>query len=81
MFCRCGDDGIQLDSKEQLVRAQLVEGQRVKPSQIGCHGMAQIVKELPYTSYVDLWILPVDHAALFGVVKGFWHLVMNQVAA
>jgi hypothetical protein len=75
--CRCGAAITQLSDAEQRGRARLVEDGQATAQQVGCHGFAQIVKELTYTSYTNLWNLPIAHATLFGVVKAYWNLVLQ----
>ena len=40
--------------------------------------MSTVVKTLKYTSYTGLWLVPVCHAGLYGVVKTFWSLLLEK---
>jgi hypothetical protein len=62
-----------LDDDEHHGRAKLVASKDALPVQVGCHGMAQFVETLSYTSYANLWNLPIAHAGLYGGVKNFWN--------
>lgn len=42
-----------------------------EPRNEGCHGMSPVVELLPYVDYNNVWIVPVGHCLLFGVVSNF----------
>ena len=57
-------------------RAQVVEAGDREPRQFGLHGLSEFIRQLPYTDPNNLWVMPMAHAALFGVVKDFWDLML-----
>jgi hypothetical protein len=44
----------------------------------GCHGMSPFIRKLPYADYNNLWIVPIGHNLLFGVVASFVGHVLRQ---
>jgi hypothetical protein len=64
-----GDKRLLLSDKAQEARAELVELGLGDPKKEGCHGESVICKELRYTSYNNLWLLPLAHALLYGIIK------------
>ena len=73
----CGDPSIKLTDAEQRVRADLVERGQESPKDMGCHGWSPPMRHLNYLDYNNLWIIPMSHALVYGVVKGFWKLLLT----
>lgn len=69
----CGES--HLTDMQQRTRAELVEAGQAVANDIGCWGWSKLVKSLPYVDYNHLWLTPVAHALLFGVIKTFWKLL------
>ena len=77
-----------LTSQDMWDRAEFVESQK-KPSTgkvsakvakvSGCLGLCPIMKALPYTDYVNFFILPFGHAVFLGVVKDCVKLILGQL--
>lgn len=67
---------LQLSDKMQQARAKAVEKANVDPSFASCNGMSEIPRHLRYVSYNNLWLLPLAHTALNGVVKKVWGLAL-----
>lgn len=77
----CGDPDIRITSEMQKARANFVSDYPAASHDVGCHGWALFVRELPYLEYNDMWVLPVAHAALLGVCKRFWQEVLGPLGA
>lgn len=72
-----GDSRLQLTDEQQAQRALRVYNQRgaakkAAASQEGCNGISVLPQLLPYVSYNNLWVAPVIHMLLYGVVSDFW---------
>ena len=84
----CGDAAIKISHEQHVARATFMEAfhnKLPKPSQAaiteqvqntGCHGMPALVARLSYANFAMMWAPPLYHAALYGVVKRFWNLVL-----
>lgn len=71
-----GADAVTLDHKQQCDRADVVDKGQALPTDLGCHGTSPFVQQLPYVDYTNLFVVPIAHAGLLGVVKDFWcHLL------
>ena len=68
-----GDPAIQVSDELQHSRAAGVENGQLSAKIVGC-------KRLRYVSYNDLWRLPIAHAGLYGLVKGFLDVVLGKYA-
>lgn len=85
----CGDGSTRLTSRQQEQRALEVVDGNVQATEVGCHGISPLVGTallkhnnpvgLSYVSYNDLWIVPVAHASLLGLVKDFWKALLGPV--
>lgn len=64
-----GHEDLYLSDEQQLARAVEVEAGSIQPNVAGCRGVSIVCKMLPYVSYNNLWIIPVAHALLYGLVK------------
>lgn len=79
----CGDPDTHVDDAGQRARANKVEGttqdggEPRDPSDMGCNGWSPFVKQLKYTDYNNLFVVPIAHAGLCGVVKDFWGMVLG----
>eukprot|EP00198_Chlamydomonas_reinhardtii_P014401 XP_001703738.1 predicted protein [Chlamydomonas reinhardtii] len=74
----CGDSRIRISHAHHMDRAQVVESNHDLASALGCHGISCIAKELSYIDMNNVWVVPIAHAALFGVIKKFWHFVLGE---
>eukprot|EP00798_Chlamydomonas_sp_ICE-L_P001205 gene1205-32547_t len=68
---KVGHSCLQLSHAQRISRAQRVEEGEEDPRTAGCHGLSMVVHVLPYVDYNNFFLVPVAHALLFGVVKGF----------
>ena len=48
------------------------------PRQLGDHGLSPFVEQLGYTDANNLWLVPIAHASLFGIVKNFWEALLAK---
>jgi hypothetical protein len=72
----CGDEAVMLSHQDQLDRAAAVDQGLMLPTEVGSHGTSPFVAKLGYVDYNNLFVVPVAHAGLLGVVKDFWsHLL------
>ena len=71
-----GADELLVSDAEHHARGERVSDGRLSPRSTGCNGLAQIPALLRYVSYTDLWLLPLGHTALSGVVARFWKAVL-----
>jgi hypothetical protein len=72
-----GAEEVILSHKQQCDRAQAVDTQQALPTDLGCHGTSPFVKQLEYVDYNNLFVVPIAHAGLLGVVKDFWCHVLK----
>ena len=85
----CGDASVRLTCQQQERRALEVVDGNAQPTEVGCHGISPLVGTarlqecnplgLPYVDYNDLWIVPIAHASLLGLVKDFWKALLGPV--
>ena len=71
-----------LTSIQMHARALLFErqGKTTRAAKVtGCLGRCIVMEELPYTDYVNFFILPFGHAVFLGVVKDFIQLILGQL--
>lgn len=84
----CGDPVTHLSASMQRARANIVDGQHSQaaaqgddeprdPSDMGSLGVSIFMRELDYCDYNNLFVLPIAHAGLCGVVKDFWKAVLS----
>ena len=74
---KCGDEVVALSHKQQCDRAEAVDSDKALPNDVGSHGMSPFVRELGYVDYNNLFVVPIAHAGLLGVVKDFWYHVLK----
>jgi hypothetical protein len=74
---KCGDAVVALSHNQQCDRARAVDAQQALPNDVGSHGMSPFVRELDYVEYNNLFVVPIAHAGLLGVVKDFWYHVLK----
>lgn len=74
---RCGDFQVALSHKQQVDRAKAVDQGKALSNNVGSHGMSPFVKGLGYVDYNNLFVVPIAHAGLLGVVKDFWCHVLK----
>ena len=77
---RVGAEQLQLTDQQQMRRALLVQGKKggqkkKAASQQGCNGLSAI-PEIEYVSYSNIWVAPVIHMLLYGVVAEFLRHVL-----
>jgi hypothetical protein len=72
----CGDAAMRLSDAFQRCRADVVDRGERLPTDVGCHGRSIFVKHLSYVDYNNLFVVPIAHAGLLGVVKDFWTHVL-----
>ena len=65
--------------RKHRTRANLVQKGDQKPSHVGCKGWSVIPKCLEYVDYSKIFVLPVSHMLLHGVVPGFWKYLLQKV--
>lgn len=68
---KMNDRRLQLTHADHEARALQAEAKEVKDNILGCHGVSLIPHVLKYVDYNNLWNVPIAHALLYGVVKGF----------
>lgn len=76
---RVRDPRLRLTDAQQMDRAVQVEmssmqdqrRDRKEPSSYGTHGVSVIPEILEYTSYNNLFVVPVAHSLLYGVIDNF----------
>jgi hypothetical protein len=88
-LAKCGADVTRLSHKQQERRALDVVEEVARPTEVGAHGISPLVGTkklsnhnplgLSYVDYNDLWIVPIGHAALLGLVKDFWKALLGPV--
>jgi hypothetical protein len=49
-------------------------------SALGCRGRCEILAQLEYADLNSTWVLGVSHTFLYGVAKGFIHLLLGRIA-
>ena len=76
-MARCGDDVAALTHQQQCARAKAVDQNKVLPTDVGSHGTSPFVRGLDYVDYNNLFVVPIAHAGLLGVVKDFWYHVLK----
>lgn len=72
-----GDRRLQLTDNQQMARAVRVQrtasgaARKSAAKDEGCSGLSVIPQYLPYVSYNNIWVAPVIHMLLYGVVVDF----------
>ncbi len=79
---RCGDRSIKLDHVHQWARADAAVDHLKKGAAeqhvhdcFGCKGMP-VWAHLPYVDINNLFLVPIMHSLLLGVLKRFWSLML-----
>jgi hypothetical protein len=84
-------EALRYTDREQFERGRRVEALvsshpkptqqavRQKIMQEGCHGVSSIPRTLPYVSYNNVFLLPLVHALLHGVVKDFLRFILRPL--
>lgn len=74
------DDACLKLTHEQYCRlARLVETKQAQPQKAGRRGLCAIIKALKYTHYANLFVVPMAHSLLLGLLKGFWNALLKKV--
>lgn len=76
----CGHEALMVSDAQQRARAEAMDN-LARPqdfSVFGCHGTSPLVKHLDYVDYCNVWLVPIAHAFLFGLVKDFWSLLLSK---
>lgn len=76
LMAHAGADSVQYSHAAQLARASAVERGLRQARNVGAHGQSIFLTWLPYADANNLWVVPVAHASLFGVVKDFWNAML-----
>ena len=76
----CGAERIKLANDAQWARARAAE-EGTPARDIGAHGISPVLKHLDYADYNNIWIIPMSHALIYGVVKLFWQLLLTGPSA
>lgn len=71
-----GAEMARYNHKLQLARAAAVDRGLVTPANYGTHGSSKLLTALPYLDANNVWVIPIAHALLYGVVKDFWNLLL-----
>lgn len=58
-----------------LVGTRLAEAKKYR----GCTGVSMVVRELTYIDYTTVFVLPLAHAFLYGILKNFWNMLLSPV--
>lgn len=45
----------------------------------GCNGLSLVIEKLPYADYNNIWIIPIAHTLLFGLVASFVSHIFRPV--
>ena len=85
----CGEDktttgdALSISHDKQCERAMRVENDCTEANirDLGCHGLSPAVRHLDYVDYNNLFVVPICHAVLYGIVKSFWKLLLTPPAA
>lgn len=56
-----------------------METKQAHPQKAGRRGSCAIIRALKYTHYANLFVVPVAHGLLLGLVKGFWNALLKKV--
>lgn len=76
------DPRLKLKAREIKHRALSSVGASVAQRQkLGFKGCSILARKLPYVSYKSLWLVPVAHALLYGVAKGFVRYLLRPFPA
>lgn len=70
---------LKLTHKQHCRLALLLETKHAHPQKAGRRGFCAIVMALKYTHYANLFVVPVAHALLLGLVKGVWNALLKKV--
>ena len=73
------DARLKLTHEQHCAIARMVESGQAQPKKAGRRGFCAIIRALAYTHYADLFVVPVAHALLLGLVKGFWNALLKTV--
>ena len=76
--------GERLKGRAQMVQNYLDSGRSdqyayATPDEVGCHGMPALLMELPYVDLSTLFVVPVAHAVLYGLVKDFLNIIFGPL--
>jgi hypothetical protein len=67
-----GDDRLKLSEYEQKLRQEIAEELPEAVQLLGCKGKDVFTSRLGYTRFNQLYVLPVWHMLLRGVLRDFW---------
>jgi hypothetical protein len=72
-LCKVGDKLLRISDSTQAHRGKEVDADPKKntPRSNGCKGSSFVINQIPYASYNNLWVVPVAHCILYGVVSDF----------
>ena len=82
-----------LTHEEHVARALKLEQSRLlaqaagdpsladKPAEVGCHGLSEVIRALPYLRYTTAFQIGIFHILLYGVVRDFVGLILPKKPA
>ena len=73
------DPRLRLTDAHLWHRARLAEANPGHAKTLGAHGVSCVPQELSYVSYSNIWLVPVCHSLLYGVVRDFCNSAMRPV--
>jgi hypothetical protein len=73
------DARLKLTHEQHCRLARLVESNQAKPQRAGRRGFCAIIRALKYTHYANLFVVPVAHALLHGLIRTFWNALLKKV--
>jgi hypothetical protein len=76
-YVYCGAAEAALSDQDQRDRDELVDVGLRLATDLGTHGSSPFVQQLDYVDYNNLFVVPVAHAGLLGVVKDFWYHLLQ----
>lgn len=76
-----GDSQLQFDDAKGRSLAEKGEAQPREENgkTTGYHALSRVHKMLPYTSFKSLWLTPVCHALLHGLVRDFFKFIFERL--
>lgn len=74
-----GDKRLQLSHDQHMARAKAAFNKEQPHNVLGCKGISLVPLTLPYVDYNNIWIVPIAHALLYGVVPAFVNHALRKV--
>jgi hypothetical protein len=76
---KVGDANLKLTHEDHVARAECVDSRETTTKEEDCNGLSPIIEFIPYVDYNNIWIVPLGHAFLFGVVSHVIHLAFQDM--